>query len=523
MRSSRALLSFPSSSGSSLVSSRASSNASLVHQREHGDDLESYLTLVAGEGKKMGKGAKRGSAVIDWGRLLDGQCEETQKQEEVETEKSGEYGDIEQFLKPKSASLPKKSSEKKSPVPETAEKDAPGPSGLPDEPSATTLMALPRLLPHAVDTDLSYSIPMSDSLSDSMSEPRLATRDKDRMPNSTEKLQGNTKTRELSNQALGTHYRHIARDGQTSAVTKSHGRVSFTASEGDTTSDDELSVSQDLGLSSHFRNNIFTLDQLEPLVDSNQYQTAVAHSTDSAASEDSPPGDIHQLHNIVSVADLNSFPAESQTKLPQIVKAPSHGQEEQDSAQERSSSEEKQSGDLNSTCEEIMKSDDDTEISLAYEEDFEDETVAGSEASSLRDSLDSSGVESEVESEVESVVSFSHRDRERSCEHSSGGDKQGSEESVAISHSAIGREESEERSMGHSAEESGERERDYYSAQTQSSVGGTVPGASVGSGAVATTSGQQVAEVGTATPSSRAKGPGDRHRDSTEQNLKGIY
>ncbi|CAI7988532.1 Uncharacterized protein C19orf44 [Geodia barretti] len=417
MQSSRALLSLPSSSGSSLVSSRTSSSASLLRAHEYGGELESYLSLVAGERKKRsrkeGKAEKRGAAEIDWGRLLDG--EEIQNQEEVEAEESEEYGDIKQFLKPMSA--PIVSSEK-------TKKDAEGPAELSNQPPNT----LPKLLSRAADGDLTYSMSMTDSFSGG-----------------------------------------------------------------------SIASEPDLALSSHFRNNIFTLEQLETLDSEPDHNSKIGATGrpdkgGSATSEDIAPEDGRQFHNIVSLADLDSLPAESKTKLPDAVNVPSelvvhHRYSEQD----RNSSEEQKSDDLHSTSEEINQ--EDTETSVRYDEDFEDETVGTTALS--HSSLDN---QKSLDSGASSHNSL-NRDRP-AVEHSSP-DKQGSMESIDKS---LYWERSEDI-------RSGERTQ---SEQTTTVCGPgsrneTAPGTS-GSGGV-TTSQQQVFSTGA--PRDRAR-LGDLHQGSGE-------
>ena len=508
MQSSRALLSLPSSSGSSLVSSRTSSNASLLRAHEYGGELESYLSLVAGERKKRirkeGKAEKRGAAVIDWGRLLDGQCEEIQNQEEVEAE---ECGDIKQFLKPKSA--PNESSEK-------TKKDAEGPAELSNQPPTTTVKTLPKLLSRAAAGDLTYSISMTDSFSDSStSEPGAAIQLKDLTSNATKQLELNTRSPEPINEGVGPH---TSREDQRkiSAVTKSR-RVSEGSSQSTEDDTSDISLSQDLALSSHFRNNIFTLEQLETL-DSEPDHNSTIRATGapdeggSATSEDIAPGDGRQFHNIVSLADLDSLPAESKAKLPEAVNVPSElVVHHRDSEQDRNSSEEQKSDDLHSTSEEIKS--EDTETSVRYDEDFEDETV-GRTASS-HSSLDN-------QKSLESVA----LPRPAAVEHSSP-DEQGSMESIDKSLDWERSDESEAKATRDSTTESGGQDFSSQWARTQSEQTATVcgPGSSnetapgtLGSGGV-TTSQQQVLSTGA--PRGRAEGPGDLYRESGEQHIKG--
>ena len=536
MQSSRALLSLPSSSGSSLVSSRTSSNASLLRAHEYGGELESYLSLVAGERKKRirkeGKAEKRGAAVIDWGRLLDGQCEEIQNQEEVEAEESEECGDIKQFLKPKSA--PNES-------PEKTKKDAEGPAELSNQPPTTTVKTLPKLLSRAAAGDLTYSISMTDSFSDSStSEPGAPIQHKDLTSNATKQLELNTRSPEPLNEAVGPH---TSREDQrkTSAVTKSR-RVSEGSSQSTEDDTSDLSLSQDLALSSHFRNNIFTLEQLETL-DSEPDHNSTIRATGapdeggSATSEDIAPGDGRQFHNIVSLADLDSLPAESRAKLPEAVNVPSElVVRHRDSEQDRNSSEEQKSDDLHSTSEEIKS--EDTETSVIYDEDFEDETVGrtASSHSSLdnQKSLDSVASPHSSLNRERSALSHSSLDNQKSLEsvalprpaaveHSSP-DKQGSMESIDKS---LDWEKSEESEAKDSTTESGGQDFSSQWERTQSKQTTTVcgPGSrnetapgTLGSGGV-TTSQQQVLSTGA--PRGRAEGPGDLHQGSGEQHIKG--
>ena len=517
MQSSRALLSLPSSSGSSLVSSRTSSSASLLRAHEYGGELESYLSLVAGERKKRsrkeGKAEKRGAAEIDWGRLLDGQCEEIQNQEEVEAEESEEYGDIKQFLKPMSA--PIVSSEK-------TKKDAEGPAELSNQPPNT----LPKLLSRAADGDLTYSMSMADSFSGGSitSEPGAAVQHKDLTSNATKQLELNTRSAEPLNEDLGPHSSmEHQRKQKTSAVTKSR-RASEGSSQSTEDDTSDPSLSQDLALSSHFRNNIFTLEQLETLDSEPDHNSKIGATGrpdkgGSATSEDIAPEDGRQFHNIVSLADLDSLPAESKTKLPDAVNVPSelvvhHRYPEQD----RNSSEEQKSDDLHSTSEEINQ--EDTETSVRYDEDFEDETVGTTALS--HSSLDN---QKSLDSGTSSHNSL-NRDRP-AVEHSSP-DKQGSMESINKSLYWERSEDSEAKATRYSATESGELDYSSQWERTQSeqtttvcgpgSRNETAPGTS-GSGGV-TTSQQQVFSTGA--PRDRAR-LGDLHQGSGEPPyIKGL-
>ena len=374
------------------MSSRTSSNASLSRAHGYEDELESYLSLVAGGGKKKSqkKGQKRASAAIDWGRLLDSQqCEKTQKkvakEEEVETEGDG---NIKQFLKPKS--IPEVRSEK-------TEKDAAaGPCNAPNQFSSTQKIIPRQIVPHTVDSDFTDSISMTDLSSDSEQGLDKMIQHKNLTSTATEQLKVDTRAPGAPCEAPGPQDQEtvIERQQPSSALTRS---LIMSRDYSSPTDDDTSSISQDLGLSSHFRNNIFTVDELEPLdsvLDKNStiVDPPGADCTDSATSEDrlaasesSPQGNIVQLHNIVSLADLDSLPAESKTKLPDIVvKAPSDTVS-QSVVEERGRENSKEQIDglnLTSDGSEDMayltgegKESVDTSKSDEYEEDFEEETL----------------------------------------------------------------------------------------------------------------------------------------------------
>ena len=391
MQSSRGLLSLPSSSGNSLVSSRTNSNASLSRAYGYEDELESYLSLVAGGGKKKSqkKGEKRASAAVDWGRLLDSQqCEKTQKKvaEEEEVETDGD-GNIKQFLKPKS--IPEVRSEK-------TEKDAPGPSNSPNQSSSTQKIIPQQIVPHTVDSDFTDSISMTDLSSDSEQGLDKMIQHKNIMSTATEQLKVDTRAPGDLCEALGPQDQEtrIERQQPSSALTRS---LRMSGADSSPTDDDTSSISQDLGLSSHFRNNIFTVEELEPLdsvLDKNStiVDPPGADCTDSATSEDrlvasesSPQGNIVQLHNIVSLADLDSLPAESRIKLPHIVvKAPSDTVSQSVFEERGRENSKEQSDGLNFTSDGSEdtayltgegKESVNTSKSDEYEEDFEEETL----------------------------------------------------------------------------------------------------------------------------------------------------
>ena len=372
MQRSRARLSFPGSSRSSLGSSGTSSGASLGLRSEQGDELELYLSLVAGNSGRR-KEERRGSANVDWSKLLDGQNEASEEEDSVETEGDG---DVSQFLKPKSQ--PKENSEQDA----GRSKDTSDTFELSDKSSDKVAASYLKTRPPHTDITDTDSISVTD---DSISSPR--------------------KSGGIHRDIANAGARRKAAEPQTRSPEKSksmdHGKPSASSAtrpqrvsqESSTTSTEEdtseFSV-QELGLSSQFR-NILTLEELEAINSSNPDQnttTGIVAEESSCHSEERS-----RLHNIVSLADLDSLPAESRTALPGREVAnpevtPQYGHYT-DTQQEdhHSTTYYTESGTSSSEVQKVREKagmSEDTHTLLSYEEDFEDETLKSAAISHSR-------------------------------------------------------------------------------------------------------------------------------------------
>ena len=377
MQRSRARLSFPGSSRSSLGSSGTSSGASLGLRSEQGDELELYLSLVAGNCGRR-KEERRGSAKVDWSKLLDGQNEASEEEDSVETEGDG---DVLQFLKPKSQ--PKESSQQDA----GKSKDTSDTFELSDKSSDKVAARYLKTRPPHTDITDTDSISVTD---DSISSPR-----KSGVIHTTAIAGTSRGAAELPAQPLGDEKKSRSMDHgklSTSSATRPQ-RVSQESSTTSTEEDtSEFSV-QELGLSSQFR-NILTLEELEAINSSNPDQ----NTTTGIVAEESGEASCHseersRLHNIVSLADLDSLPAESRTALPGREVAnpevtPQYGHYT-DTQQEdhHSTTYYTESGTSSSEVQRVREKagmSEDTHTLLSYEEDFEDETLKSATISHSR-------------------------------------------------------------------------------------------------------------------------------------------
>ena len=379
MQRSRARLSFPGSSRSSLGSSGTSSGASLGLRSEQGDELELYLSLVAGNSGRR-KEERRGSANVDWSKLLDGQNEASEEEDSVETEGDG---DVLQFLKPKSQ--PKENSEQDA----GRSKDTSDTFELSDKSSDKVAASYLKTRPPHTDITDTDSISVTD---DSISSPR--------------------KSRGIHRDIANAGARRKAAEPQARSPEKSksmdHGKPSASSAtrpqrvsqESSTTSTEEdtseFSV-QELGLSSQFR-NILTLEELEAINSSNPDQ----NTTTGIVAEESGEASCHseersRLHNIVSLADLDSLPAESRTALPgrevanpEVIPQYGHYTDTQQEDHHSTTQQEHYYTESGTSSSEVQKvrekagMSEDTHTLLSYEEDFEDETLKSATISHSR-------------------------------------------------------------------------------------------------------------------------------------------
>lgn len=270
-----------SSSASGIgISRTTTSSASFSHTQEYGDELESYLTLLA-----AGNSEKTNNPEVDWGKVLDKQYEEqtsTEVDGESESSVKNEYNDIQtnvtQFLKPPLTEAAKNSSSKHD-ITENTE--------LQLNSSHLHVAGTAK----SVDVDPSYSLTNTDSyteFNDTKPGPFSdATATFVNAPSLNHKPDSNLERKKLKSLSTKT----------TLQPTKSQ-RV--TSVDEDTSDDTSLSLSQDLGLSSHFKNSIFTVDQLGPI---------------DADSDCNSVTENDKLYNVISLADIDSPAHKDKTDL----------------------------------------------------------------------------------------------------------------------------------------------------------------------------------------------------------------
>ena len=394
MQSTGTLLSLPGLSRSNLAISCTSTSASLVRTQENRDDLESYLSILAGKGDGGGGKRKKEKAVVDWGKLLDGQGDELQSSREEGEGDSDEIwepgdGDVTAlFMKPQSQQNTEHS--KKSTVTETTN-SGPGFKKLSSQPHTQKdpiggkFGLNTSLVGSQMDIDLVDSMTLTDTTTESGSDDDLiGTNLFSDIRARNGKLTTTKSTRSFSHEHCQA--------GESSKKQLGSGSLE-TSRESVEQETSDLSLSQNL--SRHFRNNIFTLDQLETVdtasISSEPDENATLCSTAQATAErmlvkSDSPVEVSRLYEIRSLAELESLPAESKTELQNTVEEQAlalveHGPETEEDRDQGSHSFDgrdldHQHGEAvaehdkeRSTC-----SIQDSAV-VSYEEDFDSETV----------------------------------------------------------------------------------------------------------------------------------------------------
>lgn len=349
-------------------SSRTSTSASQVFSQENGDELESYLSIVAGKGGDR----QKQKAVVDWGRLLDshgGEYHSDQGEGEHDVHRIMEPDEAEDaivFLKTQAQPQTEPGRSKCTGIDST--NNAPGVNKLSSQPNSLKDLSRKKfglntsLVGSHMDIDITDSITLTDTTATEESWSENATN-----------LLADTPTPSCNKRAdrnesicLGGPDEHSETAHVDSRkISASRRSLSPVLSEEDSS---DLSLSQNL-----FRNNLFTVDQL------------VAPSAISTPDENNSSKEINvsplesaQMYEIQSLADLESLPAEGKIGLQSTAKehhmSPPgmHQTGAEDKAAEESFSFNGRQDHHTSVVdtEEGTKS-----SSVSYEEDFESDTV----------------------------------------------------------------------------------------------------------------------------------------------------
>ena len=391
------LLSPPGSSRTSrsnLSISRTSISAStsVVGTQEYGDELETYLSLLAGKGDTKtttGKGKKQRAIVVDWSTILDHEEVQSSGEEEggddVTSEQNGDKVTALQFMKVKTTQSETHPKQEHKASEQSKGKDCSidMPGGLRKQPSQhpmqkdssrKKLRPNTRLVRSHNDMDPAGSVSFTDldtdTTTESGSEPnnKVQTGPFPRTP-----AHPSHRESRYANSPNQVAYEigQIGDKGKESSSKKSASQQSRSSGE-DTSEQDTSGLSLSQELSTQFGNNILTLDQLEA--------TNVASPHTNTSTETNKNVELAQLYQIHSIADLDSFPAESTSEMQSAVDEHLVSQvpKERDRTEEDSSS---LSGgrDLDLCGGDIITgpglNEESIHDSIGYEEDFEDETV----------------------------------------------------------------------------------------------------------------------------------------------------
>ena len=390
------LLSLPGSSRTSrsnLSISRTSISASVVGTQEYGDELEIYLSLLAGKGDAettTGKGKKQRAMVVNWSTILDHEEVQSSGEEEggddVTTEQNGDKVTALQFMKVKTtqSETHPKQEQKASEQSKGMECSTEMPEGLRKQPSQHPMQkdySRKKLRPNTrlvrVHNDMnpagsvSFTDLDTDTTTESGSEhnsevqtgpfprtPAHPSHHESRYVNSPNQV-----AYELGQ--IGDIRKESSSKNSALQQSRSSGE---NTSEQDTS---DLSLSQEL--STQFGNNILTLDQLEAT-------NVVSPHTNTSTETNENPVEVAQLYQIHSIADLDSFPAESMSEVQSAVDEHLVSQvpKERDRTEEDSFS---LSGgrDLDLCGGDMITgpglNEESIHESISYEEDFENETV----------------------------------------------------------------------------------------------------------------------------------------------------
>ena len=358
------------SSRSNLASSRSSTDGIHVLSQENGDELESYLSILAGEGKKK----QKQRAVVDWGKLLDGHEEEyhnNQGEGELDVHRSVEPDAAAPilFLKPQAKQSKPQAEPGQSTGIDSTRRFPIQPNSLKDLSSKKIGLNVSLVGSH-MDIDLADSVSLTDT---------TTTTEESRSENTTDLLANtpppscNKRTDRIESTLPG------GPDEQSETVhvyvdTKMDNRR-LSASQAPVMNEkDTVSIegdSSDLSLSQNlFRNNLFTLDQL---VAGSAISTADENTLDSSKEINV---ELARPYEVQSLADLESLPEESKIELQSTVKehqmsAPGvHQTKADDRAAEESYSLNGRHLDHHTSVVDGKDS-----SSVSYEEDFESDTV----------------------------------------------------------------------------------------------------------------------------------------------------
>ena len=353
-------------------SSSSSTTTSLVRtQKSEQDELESYLAILAGERAGRTETEKK-AEVVDWGRILDSQTEDLQSgmREEEERDSEGSQDEVPTlFLKPKTAA---KSLQPKVGIPGSTN-STPGPW----EAKKLSGSLFHQTTPFRKELDLAVGQIDTHNPTESLSLTATDTSTK-----IAEQLHRHsvTQTTPSSNIAglvtEGTrvagppteHTHNNSRDSRRQSIREqsSSEQLSYPEASKDDGEQDSNSSSLSLDMSTHFRHNILTLDQLESSL---RADTTREESTTTDTSGQPAP----QLRTLHSSAAAGSPLEEHRTGEVQsrVEEEPAAQQLMKTESDEKFSSKGEGLNDKGGD-----RSDDiSTATAVGYEDDFENETV----------------------------------------------------------------------------------------------------------------------------------------------------
>ena len=419
MQNTRTSLSFLGSSRSYVSTSCASSTSS-VHAQESRDELESYLSIFKAEERRK-EGGRRGhkQVAMDWGKLLDGQGEEEEEEEQGREEGEGESdggakGDDEvtaMFLKPTRAKQLQplyRDAEPTSNQGRELDYSTERASGfkLPSQPH--TQRHSPRrkfglnttLVGSHLDLDLADSMTLTDTTTESGSHDYLIGTDQLSKTLAPISKPVPTKGKELvAASSQNFHKSSEVGDGSKNdcGVTKtprdSRDAVKTDAEDSASSVEQESSdLSTSLDLSGNFRDDVFSLNQLEAVntqpgsrydrdkvaslpcsPHSNSEETLQQHTSDDSFSG------VFRPYVIQSLADLDSPMVDRKTGPQSTDEEYSSSTDERrqrpNESDEKSYSFDRRKSDITDTVQHERGRSSKESEALSYEEDFESETV----------------------------------------------------------------------------------------------------------------------------------------------------
>ena len=313
---------------SSSSSSHTTSSASLARTRDHEDELTSYFSLLAAGNTVGGEGKKH--KVVDWGKLLEEQFQ-VQSGEEDDSDVSDAYDDaVAQFFKAsrKEPSAAERETDTGATINMQTNKVQKNPNPQPLTPSVSD-----------VGLDPTYSMTETDSFTSN------GTHKSADIEASTS---SHTTTPPVGNISQGNN-------SESKKIKEPTTRQCAPQRVSEKMVSEIEETSEDLGQSSIFKNNIFTLDQLEA-------------SSDESTDTTEPAREKTQLYNIVSLTDID----EENGGIKEDVLHDSYASDIQGDTHAEGKNEYSYSVKIDETSD-AHHSDEYSTSSFSYEEDFENE------------------------------------------------------------------------------------------------------------------------------------------------------